>query len=707
MKGQKVKTKLQQATYASFPENRSLAAFISKNSNFFWITAILASFLLCLFFFLYHIKDWHEAKDACFYEGKPTMATFDAYYFMRLTDDYLSGNYSSEDTLRGGGVSKPLQVPLLVQIAGLIRSLTGLSMEYVAWLLPPFLASFTVLIYAYWARFFQSPFLFVISSIIGSTANIWFRRTSLGRFDTDSLNLFFPGVLSASIFLFLTGRSLIKKLAGFLGIVVSVFLWHLWWPQGYNIGIILALGTYGISIFFIPGNRWEKVLKIVILTGTLIVASLIVLHRSHYLPVPGFLKYLDGYADLIFKTESTEPSVGTSISELKQLDLSQAATRMFGSAILAIPAILGAALTIITRPFFAILWAPFLALGIIGFFSTRFLIFLVPPLAFGLAFIPTVWFTQEKRFFKIKPKWKWIIGVALAIIFALPNVITNLRTQVIPNIKSELVHMAKVLGTMEPQNSPVWAWWDYGYLLQYYSKKKTFIDGGIQGPPRIIVSAYGFAMEDVVAAKNWINCFAHNDLIPLVQAEQEFGSKAKALSFMKEALSERNNLQDVLQKYQQGHNEKLWQKMLFPKTNVFVFIPVDFLKKSYWWYYYGTWDYDLAKGVHPLLFPFSQWFININFKEGYLTTLDGRKALFKKYAISQKGEHPQEVIVAPKHSATLLLTIPGVAMLVGENLSESAALKLYLRPDNYRSDFELLYYHPAYGGIWRTVPEEN
>jgi hypothetical protein len=703
MKRQKRKVKDQAVPTPTSTEKSSWLSIL-KNPKVSWALALGASLLLCLFFFLYHVRDWQAAKNACFYEGKPTMATFDAYYFMRLTDDYLNGNYTPEDPLRGGAL-RPMPAPLLVRIAGFIRSLTGSPLEYIAWLLPPFLATLTVLIYAYWARFFQNPLLLIISSIIGSTSYIWFWRTSLGRFDTDSLNLLFPGVLSASIFLFLTASNITKKLAALIGIIVCVFLWYLWWPQGYNLGLILAIGTYGISVFFVPGNRLEKALRIGILVACLIVAAFLGLYAlNRSIPIPAFLKPIAGYADLIFRSEPSEPPVGASITELQSLPMLKAATQMFGFWWLIIPAIIGVILTVIARPFFVVLWVPFLALGTMGFFSNRFLIFLVPPLAFGLAFLPTVWFIQTNRFSWTGAKWKWAIGLTIAVIFALPNIITNLRIAGMPNVTAGLVHIAKMLEPIEPKDSTVWTWWDYGYLLQYYAKKKTFIDGGMQGPPRITVAAYGFAVDNVVTAKNWINCFAHNDLMPLERAKQELGSEAKAFAFLKEALSGQDNLKEVIQKYHQEHNEQLWHTLLFPKTRAFLFIPVDFFRKSYWWYYYGSWDYERNEGIHPQVIFFHRWFVNLNLNKGYLTTLDGRKAFFKRYVIAENGRHPKEITVASEPSTTLILTVPGLAILFGENVYESTALKLYLHPEEYRNTFEPLYYHPAYGGIWRTIP---
>lgn len=689
------------------------SGIFSKLSMFFgyteirgWVISCVISIAVCLFFFFYHVKDWYDAEGLCFYDRKPVMATFDAYYFMRLTEDYLSGGYDAYDFLRNA--PRPRPVPLLVRIASLIKCITGFSTEYIAWLLPPLLASFTVFIYGYWARFFINPFLFVVASTIGSTSHVWFWRTSLGRFDTDSLNLFFPAILSASVFFTVTANGVYKKLAGFTVMLISILLWHMWWPQGHNIGFLLGLVTYGFSLFFVKSNRWENVLRASVLIGGILVAIAIatVHFLSKTLPIPDFLKPILDYMDLIFSKDSVDPSVGASITELKSVNLLQGTVQIFGHWALAFPALAGTIFTIIARPFFIILWAPFLMLGFMGLFSNRFLTFLVPPLAFGLAFFSSSWVIGFKRLSAILGEWKYIVALAMSIIFVIPNVSLNLKVDGIPNVTASLVHLAKIIEPMKPKDSPVWAWWDYGYLIQYYTKRRTFMDGGNQEALRIVIGAYPFSTEDVSAAKNWINSFSNSDLKPFFRAREELGDKVKAFGFLKEALKGKNSLKKVLSDYNQEHNEKTWQELLYPETRVFLFIPVDFFRKAYWWYYYGSWDYEKGHGRHPTAFYFHEWFVNVNPIKGYLTTLQGQKIAFGKYIILNKSQKIEEFSVSSKSSAVLLRTVPGVVFLFEESLSESVALKLYLRPNDFSNDFELIYYHPLYGGIWRTVPSD-
>lgn len=668
-----------------------------------WIIVGLGSVIVSLFFFFYHLKDWYGAKPLCFYDGKPVMATFDAYYFMRLTEEHLTGGYDNHDYFRNA--PRPRPVPLLVRIAGLMRSITGAPVEYIAWLLPPILASFTVIMYGCWARFFSNPFLFVIASTIGSTAYVWFWRTSLGRFDTDSLNILFPAIISGWIYLEVVNDKITRKLLSFIIIAFAIFIWHLWWPQGRNIGLLATLGTYGVSLFFIRSRKWENILRGIVLFGGVLGVVATVLHvLTESFPLPKILHPLMGYASLIFKSSNpVNPSVGESITELKSVNLLQGANQIFGHWILGFPALIGVILTVSKKPFFLVLWIPFLILGMIGFISNRFLIFLVPPLAFGLAFFSTVWLINARRISAILKKWRYLAALAVSIAFVLPNIILNLKTVRIPNVAPHLVKLAKVLEPGESKGETVWAWWDYGYLLQYYARKKTFIDGGTQEFPRIAISAYAFSTEDIAVAKNWINSFSVNDLSPLIHAQQKLGDRTKAFQFLREAFEGEETLKEVLRKYGQESNEKLWYEMLYPKARNFLFIPVDFFKKSYWWYYYGSWDYETGKGKHPFVVHFPRWFVNISPEKGYLTTLDGKKIFFDRYVFIRKDQFPGELTIQSNSSATLFVTIPGIALMLGKDVSESTALKLYRHPNDFGHAFELIYYHPFYGGVWRTV----
>ncbi|MCX7822881.1 MAG: hypothetical protein N2260_05505 [Syntrophobacterales bacterium] len=694
---------------ANHESSYKIALLFDYNGIKGWIIASLISISICLFFFFYHMRDWYNAKSFCFYDEKPTMATFDAYYFMRLTEDHLNENYESQDYLRNN-IARPKPVPLLVRIAAFIKSTTGAPLEYIAWLLPPTLASFTIFIYGYWARFFSNPFLFIIASVTGSTAHVWFWRTSLGRFDTDSLNLLFPAILTASVYFTITSSEIRKKLAGFGILALGILLWHSWWPQGYNIGLLLALGTYGVSLLLIRSTTWENVLRGFILIGSIVVALISVLHLfGESSSVSKVFKPITNYVDLILKSKtSAEPSVGTSITELQSLTMIQGTKHIFGHWILSIPALIGTALVLISRPHFFILWAPFLVLGVMGFASNRLLIFLVPPLIFGLAFLSSHWIVHSKGLSIIPKKWKYLIATAVSIFLLLPNSILNLKIAGLPNVTADLVHLAKIIEPMEPKDGAVWAWWDYGYLLQYYAKKRTFIDGGTQTSPRIIISAYAFSTEDVAIARNWINSFAAHDLDPFRIAQKELGSKSVAFEFLKEGLKGKNILKEALHKYNQEHNEKLWQELLYPNIQTFLFIPIDFLKKTYWWYYYGSWDYEKGEGRHPIVINFPQWFVNVNLSKGYLTTLDGKRMSFGRYVIVKKDRFPEEFIVQPGDSVTtLFMTIPGIALITEGKVSESLPFKLYRHPGNYSHAFELIYYHPAYGGVWRTASTKN
>jgi dolichyl-diphosphooligosaccharide--protein glycosyltransferase len=500
-----------------------------------------------------------------------------------------------------------------------------------------------------------------------------------------------------------TGEKSPKRLVGLAGLSLSVLLWYLWWPQGYIVGLLLALATYALSVFFVRRNKWENVLRGIILVGG-VVAVLIVLGAvTQSFSVPNFLKPFVEYVNLILKSPGQqEPSVGASITELKSIGWRNGMAQILGHWTLAIPAMAGVILVTVSKPFFLILWAPFIILGSLGFFSNRFLIFLVPPLAFGLIFFSSVWFINSKRLSFISPTWRVITAVTVSIGLAIPNVYLNMVQAGLPNVTSGLVQMAKTIAPLEPQEGVVWAWWDYGYVLQYYAKKKTFIDGGKQAPPRLVVSAYPFATEDVVAAKNWINSFARSDLKPFFLATEEFGSETKAFEFLKDALKNQANLDEALRRHHQEHNEKVWRELLYPETSAFLFIPVDFLRKTYWWYYYGTWDYNRGQGIHPISVYFPQWFVNVNAAKGYLTTLDGKRILFGKYVFAKKGEFPKEVVISHDPPAVLFMTVPGVAIILGEDVSESTALKLYRHPDRFNHAFELIYYNPTYGGIWRT-----
>ena len=183
-------------------------------------------------------ETWEKTPDAYFVGERPMMTTLDAPYWLRLAREYNEGTYGQKGALRGYpegtqtfqemSVKKlflPLKytdptpnsssslsssrtteiyyrdVPLISFLIAHLSPFFNHNYYLTGTLMIPFLASLFILPLGFYFFMIGVPVSGLLGGLIGTFAGGYYMRSSIGRIDTDMLNLFFPVLIALLILL--------------------------------------------------------------------------------------------------------------------------------------------------------------------------------------------------------------------------------------------------------------------------------------------------------------------------------------------------------------------------------------------------------------------------------------------------------------------------------------------------------------------------
>ena len=561
--------------------------------------------LFSLSIHLSHLPFWHDHKEFYYDGDKPLMTTLDAYYYLRLASAEIAENKGDGKVGGTAALRGPTKTPLLASLAAFLQCLCNIAIERIAFFLPPLLGSLMALIYVCWGHSMGGPAMALTASVAGLSSFYWFRRTGLGRFDTDCLNPVFVFLVLFLTYRFAVSTGRIRWLY-VLAAFVSAYLLGIWWQQLPYFGFFLILGPYCLSLY-LPSSRLEKILKISGLLAFTTILIIILAGYHEYLP-EYFSRAAAGYLqqyDLVRKAAPSAavfPDVGQSISELQPLPLAGIATEVGGHPITFLLALAGFCLLLKAKKDAACFLLTGAALASLSLLSRRFLIFLVPLHALGFGYLFArlwSWIHQQHRFENPAIKAAlWGVSALVCLGLLLPNLHRSIATHRGPPLTAGDVLLARTIAAEAGANAVIWSWWDYGYFLEYLTGLRAFIDGGSQSPERTFIAAFPLACDDPVLAGNWLRFFAVHDVAGWNQLAASLGSADRALGFFKEVFANPAKAPDISKAY--GLDEAfMGRAYLFPETRVFLYLNDGLLQKTHWWYFFGTWDPGRGTGNHP------------------------------------------------------------------------------------------------------------
>ena len=387
-----------------------------------------------LFFFFVSVEKrnqqfaaWERMPDVYFVGERPMMTTLDAPFWLRWAREYNEGTFGQKERLRQypdktqeflkkslKNSSTPLKykdsvpahlsevspfskkskisysdVPLLSFLIAKLSKFFNQNYYLTGTLLIPFLASLFILPLGYFFFLIGVPVSGLLGGLVGTFSGAYYMRSSIGRIDTDMLNIFFPSLMA--LLILLASKAKNKRLVFLYSILAGLCLLLFdWWysKPGFTLVYFIIL----VFCLFV-----QKIRFITILLGSLL--FILFLKPENFIKstgsISGFLKdYIysgEKVTDLVKESESNPasfPNTSTTISEVNRVPMNQVLKRVLSSSQFAWAGFIAFFGLAFFRWRVMLPLLPMLALGSMGFFSAnRFIMYLAPFIGIGLGWL--------------------------------------------------------------------------------------------------------------------------------------------------------------------------------------------------------------------------------------------------------------------------------------------------------------------------------
>ena len=313
-----------------------------------------------------------------------------------------------------------------------------------------------------------------VAAIGGGLCSAYLVRSSIGRIDTDQLNLGFMYLMFGLIAFAGRARSRAYALGWCVAAGLSANLF-MWW-YGKQELIIMAAIALAWVLACLQRNAVTAV------SGTLI-----------FLAVSG-VTFFNPFTSIYFKDLLTNasfvfPNTLETITEAQRAPFAQILAGTAGSVEMGIVCLAGLALFLVRHPVVAIAFGPLVAFGLLNFLiGNRAIFYSAPIMWFGAAFLITTAARfiaanlSEEGYADRRNQLATIFAAGLAMLVGWVNSATDYVPR--PSFpKPVLEGFASLKTSVDPANAVVATWWDYGYASMLFNDLPTLHDGGSQTTP--------------------------------------------------------------------------------------------------------------------------------------------------------------------------------------------------------------------------------
>ena len=315
-----------------------------------------------------------------------------------------------------------------------------------------------------------------VAAVGGGLSAAYLIRSSVGRIDTDQLNLGFFYLLMGLVIL--AGRNISLRIAISLvtlaALTSQLFLWWYNDNQEFLIAAFIAL----LWVDFVSHMQWKRT--------TLLGAIFFILSGVSF-QITGGAYVLDvlRYDGLIF------PNTLETITELKVIPLNQILQSAIGSVGLGIFCIIGLALWALRHPVLAVAYGPIAAFGLLNFIiGNRAVFYSAPILWFGGAWLAITLARGILNALPISNKVPQksaniVITTIIASCFgAIAWTLSPTNYVPRPSFPTQMMAAFQSLETQaDADKSVVASWWDYGYASILLNDLPVLHDPGSQTQP--------------------------------------------------------------------------------------------------------------------------------------------------------------------------------------------------------------------------------
>ncbi len=668
---------------------------LTSITHYPWIVELVGLFLLLIIGLsvrLEDISDWKANPKFAMYKGEPLLTTFDGYYYLTLARDLAEGTYTPVDYRRAvpDYPKRPSPPPLLSVIGALIHKISGISFNWIGAISPAFLGMLLMIPLYLMGRYFGGPLMAFTGTLMGLLSYYYLYRSSIGWFDTDCMNVTWA-VSAAYLFLKFGTMSTVRRYIYCAGGFLIWFLFMWWWDQTPYIATVLSLLPFFVAIIFF--YRPSKREGLVFLGAVAVLALVVIAWKGMDFPIRIINNVIDQYKYISKEASPDFPNLGLTISEQARPTFEEIVAKTTDSKVAFFLSILGLGLLIYKRPKDSLfLSVPVVLATFSFFFAKRFLIFMSPVTAMGLGYFVYFLWRLGSKFWPVRLAVPIIIAVLAYFPFQ-KGMTKTFWPKEPPHLIDGMVYASK----HTPKDAVIWAWWDHGYPLIYFSNRGTVNDGSAHSPERSVYNGVPLASSSQRFAANFMRFYVARGLTGISKLYDACnGDKAIAQKVLKEVLNvgPEKGL-EILKKtplkavgeYDTPHK---WLRYFFPKKArpVYLFLDWRLTVTSYWWYWLGSWDIKTHNGIHPLFrslynLKVTEKFIKgpgllVDIDKGILRLNNGKELSLKKLVVIDK--HPITKIYPRSTGLHLEVFRPaGYGAIMDFNMADSLFSKLFVR----------------------------
>lgn len=476
----------------------------SRMDIFLIMTLVYIFGVACRFFWIY----WASGIEQFSFDGELIMTTNDAFANAEGARDMIAGFHQPGD-LSPYGASIPTLAFLISKI--LPVSLNSITI-YMSVFLAPLVSVPIILI----AREYKILGAGIIAALLACILPGYYIRTLGGYFDSDMLNIVLP-MLAIWALIRLTQNGSQRNL-----ILPAIFmaLYDWWYPSSYSLNLAITIMFLFYALIFDRRNEinYKAVILMAvtvinfdvyykdIIVNYILLLKIILIVSLYYLMVKipssqskkilwilavvivALFVAFGGLDPIIIQIESyfgrgrSNTIYGTfhfygvrkTVNEVANADFMKFMHYCSGNIFIFICAMAGLAFMFIKFRSF-ILSLPMIALGFLALFGgVRFAMYMTPMIAFGFAYF--VYFTLN--YFEIRAWLKNSMLIVLTCLALLPSLDYIYKFRVAPVLMKDAVAPLAELKNKADREDYVLSWWDYGYLIRYYSDVKVVADPG-------------------------------------------------------------------------------------------------------------------------------------------------------------------------------------------------------------------------------------
>ncbi|MFT7623457.1 MAG: undecaprenyl-diphosphooligosaccharide--protein glycosyltransferase [Myxococcota bacterium] len=444
---------------------------------------------------------WQASPETYFAHGEPMISTLDAPFFLirgrhaagAIDEPLARASFPDRDPeFREARQLEPWETPrsdMLSELIGATGSLLDGRYHLAANLLIPLLAALFVLPLGLFFFRLGLPVVGLFGGLVGALAFGYLGRTSIGRIDTDLLNLFFPVAIPLALLAAAKAEALRPRLiwSAVAGILSSAFMWWYFKP-GFTLGWAIALPVT-LLLARVPLKQ---------VAACTLLFCVLADPRDVWSGMGATMDFLTRYV-------SPPPAVGdadggpavfggymSTISEARKVEMEPMLKRVLPNVALVKVGLAGFGVLCFWRWKFMVLLGPLVALGGMAFVSgNRFVMYLAPVVGMGLGTLASLAGLGAETLAQKKwPKVPNGPGVALASAALLYVLWPGFRTDYVPGPKipaAQYTALTEIKGVADPAGVVV-TWWDYGYAVANNTGLRTVHDGGVRGEKTYFVA---------------------------------------------------------------------------------------------------------------------------------------------------------------------------------------------------------------------------